>query len=123
MMTSRRAYLLMTSRRSGQLKPCEVSGCPEVTYAVRCEEHRAPTPDRGRVTGRRWASLRRSVIRDEPLCRLQLEGCTSLAEEVDHVVSIGNGGSPTDRSNLQPVCHSCHVQKTRWDVGQRPFPW
>ncbi len=62
-------------------------------------------------------TLRRSVLREEPLCRMKLDGCTHFAEEVDHIEPLSLGGHPTDRDNLQPLCHSCHVKKTQRDVG------
>ena len=103
-----------------RLKPCAVPGCPELTYNTKCGHHKTAhrhgSMDK-RVTGRRWGTLRRSVLREEPMCRLQLAGCTTFAEEVDHIVPLSLGGHPTDRSNLQPLCHSCHVKKTQYDVG------
>jgi len=106
-----------------QLKPCAVAGCPEVGTATKCAKHRSPHRNGSRdvrVTGRRWASIRRAVIREEPLCQLGLAGCTQFSEEVDHIIALSGGGHPTDRANLQAVCHSCHVLKTRMDMGQAP---
>jgi 5-methylcytosine-specific restriction endonuclease McrA len=62
-------------------------------------------------------TLRRSIMREEPLCRLKLAGCEQFASEVDHIQPLSLGGHPTDRDNLQPVCHSCHLRKTQFDVG------
>ena len=103
-----------------KLKPCAVEGCPELTFNTKCGKHKQPhhhgSRDR-RVTGRRWMTLRRSILRDEPLCRLRLEGCEHFASEVDHILPLSLGGHATDRDNLQPVCHACHVRKTQFDVG------
>jgi 5-methylcytosine-specific restriction endonuclease McrA len=60
------------------------------------------------------------VIREEPLCQLGLAGCTSFSEEVDHIIALSGGGHPTHRENLQGVCHVCHVEKTKMDMGQAP---
>ncbi len=39
--------------------------------------------------------------------------------EVDHIKAIVNGGSETDESNLQVLCHPCHVKKTKIDMMKR----
>jgi 5-methylcytosine-specific restriction endonuclease McrA len=33
--------------------------------------------------------------------------------EIDHIVAISNGRSPTDRKNLQLLCKPCHYIKTQ----------
>ena len=33
--------------------------------------------------------------------------------EVDHVVSLQRGGKALDSANLQALCVSCHIAKTR----------
>ncbi len=39
-----------------------------------------------------------------------------LVLEVDHKVAVANGGDMWDLNNLQTLCHSCHVKKTRRDM-------
>ncbi|MET9286490.1 HNH endonuclease [Nocardia beijingensis] len=39
-------------------------------------------------------------------------GCTRLADEVDHIESVGAGGERYDPANLQSLCHDCHQAKT-----------
>lgn len=52
------------------------------------------------------------ILRSDPLCVLCLaEGRTTLATDVDHIVPRRQGGSD-EASNLQPLCHSHHSQKT-----------
>jgi len=63
-----------------------------------------------------WRKLRAAVLADEPLCRMcAARGITEPATDVDHI-----SGDPSDnsRSNLQPLCHSCHSIKTARDHGK-----
>jgi len=67
-----------------------------------------------------WQALRKAKLQASPLC----EGCTrvgrvTLADTVDHIVSIASGGPafPTlDR--LSSCCPSCHSVKT--NAADRP---
>ena len=63
------------------------------------------------LRSRRWAAVRREVL-DRDGWR-----CTSCGRagrlEVDHREPLGEGGAPYDLSNLQTLCRSCHVAKTR----------
>jgi len=57
-----------------------------------------------------WRKLRASVLQENPLCRAcERMGRITLATDVDH-----HDGDPSnnDRSNLVPLCHSCHSHKT-----------
>jgi 5-methylcytosine-specific restriction protein A len=50
--------------------------------------------------------------RDRGLCQVcLLNGRTTLASEVDHIVGKAQGGSD-DESNLQAICDTCHDAKT-----------
>ena len=42
--------------------------------------------------------------------------------QVDHVVPVMKGGAVSDPANLQVLCVSCHIAKTRIDKGQLPDP-
>jgi 5-methylcytosine-specific restriction protein A len=39
-----------------------------------------------------------------------------MANEVDHIVSIANGGDPWDYTNLQALSKRCHSRKTAREV-------
>jgi len=86
----------------------------------RCANCRAAN-DRQRKAGTiynttRWRTLRRKVLNDEPTCR----ACGHLATDVDHITPITAGGAPWDLHNLQPLCHSCHSEKTSSERRQAP---
>jgi 5-methylcytosine-specific restriction endonuclease McrA len=58
----------------------------------------------------RWPTgLRARILqRDSHLCRIQGEGCTVVAAEVDHIVSPRDGGAWFDPSNLRAACAHCN---------------
>lgn len=63
-----------------------------------------------------WQRLRLSVLNREPFCRrCELNGRTTEATLVDHIVPIRFGGARLDEANLQPLCVPCHVVKTSED--------
>lgn len=43
-------------------------------------------------------------------------GRAELKGQIDHVIPLDKGGTEDD-SNLQLLCHSCHVDKTNQDNG------
>ena len=59
---------------------------------------------------RKWKPVRRDVLdRANWRCR----SCGGYANEVDHRTPIHHGGDPLDRENLQALCRTCHIRKTR----------
>ena len=63
----------------------------------------------------RWQRLRRRVLSEQPFCamREKRERCRLVATEVDHIKPHrGDRRLFFDRANLQPMCRSCHAQKT-----------
>jgi 5-methylcytosine-specific restriction protein A len=62
----------------------------------------------------RWTAVRIAVLRNEPYCRAcRAAGRNVIAYAVDHIVALEEGGDPWSRTNLQPLCRSCHGAKTR----------
>lgn len=60
-----------------------------------------------------WKRLRKVFILANPLCVNCMEnGIIQKATVVDHIKTIRSGGSPTDLSNLQSLCDTCHNQKS-----------
>lgn len=103
--------------------PCSHRGCPELvreTNGGYCPRHQRQrwrsekrdalerTPDeQAFYKSRAWRKARLGQLTSEPLCR----NCGRLAQMVDHVVPLRNGGPHFDPSNLQSLCHSCHNVK------------
>lgn len=42
--------------------------------------------------------------------------------ECDHIVPLAKGGAPLDPANLQTLCRSCHIEKTRAENCRPPPP-
>lgn len=56
-----------------------------------------------------WKRLRQVKLISDPLC----EACRRKpATDVDHIIGISKGGSPTAMENLRSLCHACHSRKT-----------
>ncbi len=100
-------------------KYCGRKGCTELVRGKPyCTEHgngwkTSPRTASSRRTGTRaWRELRAKILqRDRHQCTVRGPRCTIKAVEVDHVVPcfLGGGDEP---SNLQAVCHPCHVDRT-----------
>lgn len=67
--------------------------------------------------GRVWARLRDQVVREEPICQLQLPGiCTHWSETADHIEPVATHPElGRVRSNLRGACRACN-----WERGKRP---
>ena len=55
-----------------------------------------------------WQKLRKLQLSRQPVC----QGCGKLANVVDHITPINEGGDPIAFGNLQSLCSSCHNTKT-----------
>lgn len=77
----------------------------------------------GRIRGKKWAVIRKEVLRRDPVCR---DGrvChhASTSTQVDHVIPLMDGGHPTSLDNLQGICEDCHVEKTNEEF-HRQIGW
>lgn len=64
----------------------------------------------------RWARIRCQVLdRDGWRCR----ACGRAGRlECDHVRPLERGGDPYDITNLQTLCRSCHIAKTRREAEE-----
>ena len=61
----------------------------------------------------RWQHVRKRQLAREPLCRAcRSEGYVTSAREVDHIVTIKNGGAVWDPANLQSLCVRHHALKS-----------
>lgn len=67
---------------------------------------------RTRTSSATWKRTRLRILdRDARACRLHLEGCTVVANEVDHIVSPLDGGGDDD-ANLRAACTDCHRKRS-----------
>lgn len=71
--------------------------------------------------GRPWRRLRDAVLkRDRYLCQCQqckADKRVTLAEEVDHIIPISEGGTD-DMKNLQAINAQCHKVKTAKEAAR-----
>ena len=80
------------------------------------EDHRESSCRRG-YDGT-WQRLRLIVLAREPLCRYcKAKGLIVVATEVDHIRGMAKGGERLTIDNLQPLCKSCHSEKTCREDG------
>ena len=102
--------------------PCAHPGCPRLVPRGKkyCEEHAAQHPEEIRSSAARgygsaWRKARKRYLEANPLCVSCLkEGRYVRATDVDHIQPHrGDAVLFWDESNWQPLCHSCHSQKTR----------
>lgn len=81
-----------------------------------------------RVRGRRLQRIRAQWFALHPLCVRCLgksPSRLSKATQLDHIVSLEDGGPDFDRDqgqNRQGLCDACHEEKTGEDRGYKPKP-
>lgn len=104
---------------------CARPGCHGLVHAGKCtvcggqrrpndrlyDDHRGSSAARGYDA--RWQKVRAQVLGTNPLCVV----CGTLADDVDHITPIAQGGAVLNAENLQPLCRRCHNQKTRREQG------
>lgn len=80
------------------------------------------TAERG--YGSRWQRARERFLVRHPLCRhCEAAGIVTPAVEVDHVnPHKGDQALFWSPENWQPLCSSCHAQKTAREQGRRTRP-
>lgn len=62
--------------------------------------------------GRQWRTLRLHILRrDGYRCMIQGQGCTQVADQVDHIVELANGGDKYDPRNLRAACAYCNQSR------------
>jgi 5-methylcytosine-specific restriction enzyme A len=100
------------------LRACPEPGCPNLTTGGRCSVHlhHTPNPWQPFYETSQWRKMSAKVRAEERACR----GCGATENlEVDHRVSLSDGGPRLDRANLQVLCRSCHEHKTHLDRHKR----
>lgn len=75
-------------------------------------ERRTPLRARSAKTAKVYrlerVPLVRTMLAGQPLCLLNLPGCTGLADTVHELLPRGRGGSITDPDNCVAACRSCN---------------
>jgi 5-methylcytosine-specific restriction endonuclease McrA len=71
----------------------------------------------------RWRAFRATILdRDKGLCTLKLQGCTTRAEHVHHVIPLSRGGSKYDPGNCASACRSCNLKQGAKTPMPQPEP-
>ena len=67
---------------------------------------------------RAWRRLRAWYIKQNPICvNCKGDGIAKVADVVDHITPIKDGGEPLDPVNLQSLCNMHHNQKSATERG------
>lgn len=62
---------------------------------------------------RAWRKLAAQVAREEPVCWLRLDGCTTKSTTADHVIPVTKRPDlAMVRRNLRGACHSCNNRRS-----------
>lgn len=120
--------------RAGLISVCSRPGCgnaqPCSLHPKKEYERNTDTSERDKFyKSARWLKLRSWFMALEPeenpglRCGPVCWGCKGnglirRATEVDHIVPIAEGGSPTEPENLQSLCKPCHSAKTRTEMNK-----
>lgn len=93
---------------------CRQVGCTAHNRHKRYDAQRSHAAGRG--YDYQWQQVSKAYRIANPLCaHCAKAGRVALATEVDHIVPLVDGGERLDWSNLQSLCHQCHVRKTNAD--------
>jgi 5-methylcytosine-specific restriction protein A len=121
---------------SKPLRLCNHPGCNELVTAGYCDKHKKQDQqqrDQRRGTAHergytyRWQKYSQWFLKqpENIFCKLQLPGCTNLAECVDHIDPVNGAKDPRfwDTSNHQGACIHCNsVKGHRKMIGKaEPF--
>jgi hypothetical protein len=60
-----------------------------------------------------WEAFRADFLKLNPKCCIA--HCAAPATDVDHIVSLRQGGARLDPRNCRPMCHAHHSQRTMRD--------
>ena len=70
------------------------------------------TSDDPRLHTGQWRALRVAVLnRDRWQCQIRLDGCTTQATSVDHIVEPLEGGAFWSPENLRAACRTCNSRR------------
>lgn len=65
-----------------------------------------------------WRKLAKQVAREEPVCWLQLDGCTGASTTGDHVIPVVDRPDlALVRSNVHGACSPCNYKRGNLPIG------
>lgn len=106
---------------------CSYPGCRRpIPFGTKyCEKHKNTKREENRKSATergytyQWKKAAKAFLAQHPLCaECERQGRLTLATDVDHIKPHrGNQKLFWDRSNWQPLCHSCHSRKTAAEDG------
>jgi 5-methylcytosine-specific restriction enzyme A len=70
-----------------------------------------------------WKARRAAVLKRDPLCQLNLKGCTIRSTQADHIIPVAEGGTHEVETNLQGVCKPCHDEKAKAEAARGRARW
>ena len=118
--------MVVTYMPNKPMRPCKHPGCTALVSGGYCAEHqtsyvhyakRGSSASRGYTA--KWSKASKAYLAENPWCAECLKsGRRTRATETDHIIPHkGNLLLFWDRSNWQPLCHSCHSIKTAREDG------
>ena len=67
-----------------------------------------------------WKKIRKQVLeRDGYQCLIKGPNCARIADQVDHIIPVLEGGSWFDDRNLRAACRRCNVGRNNADANER----
>ena len=67
-----------------------------------------------------WKKIRKQVLeRDGYVCQIQGPRCSQVADQVDHIVPLIEGGAKFDDRNLRAACKRCNVGRSNSSANER----
>jgi len=116
-------------------KRCMSPSCYQIVRdegETRCEKHRKVRKKEVQTkrnfnvensniyNSQRWRRLSQKKRVVDPFCEMCLaDGRETIANVVDHIHELSDGGDPYKWGNLKSMCHSCHNNKTRKEQRKR----
>lgn len=59
-----------------------------------------------------WRSVRARILqRDDHRCQIRGPGCSTVADQVDHILPVSMGGEYFEEDNLRAACRHCNNQR------------
>lgn len=93
----------------------------KASYIPKIKSKRDKTTDRF-YTSKAWRTLRKWHLSNNPYCaECERNNINTLAQMVDHIEPIEQGGEKLNEDNLQSMCNSCHAKKSakeRWSKNK-----